>query len=360
MFIQFLSILLPLGGFAWFAYNARQQRQYMLIVEQFVFSICICIFFLLCYQIRLYEQYPKPYVNAFHTIFVIPCVPYTHYVCLRLFKLPAPNSSTWGMLGCGILCLPSIIYNLTNPNAEIAHYSNNLNILTLSISPRLSIHLSILTLMAIIQIFWFQKRLWGLRKKLKEQQLRISKPAKWMFRSMMVIFALTIFGHLGGLDIDRQFYATFLMMAYSTAYCTWLIGMGFLVQKEVIVDREGNPGRISHDPVHTLVAGIRYLIEEQKVFTRQGLKLDDVAVMLGTNRTYLSAAINKHYGCTFPELINSQRVSEAKRLLREEPNTLISEVAERSGFSTSSVFGKSFRDATGMTAKEYRAQNAEG
>ena len=51
------------------------------------------------------------------------------------------------------------------------------------------------------------------------------------------------------------------------------------------------------------------------------------------------------------------RVEEAKRLLLEEPQTILRDIARRCGFSDRSNFSKQFYAATGMTPAEWRARS---
>ena len=50
------------------------------------------------------------------------------------------------------------------------------------------------------------------------------------------------------------------------------------------------------------------------------------------------------------------RVEEAKRLLLEEPQTVLRDIARRCGFSDRSNFSKQFLSATGFTPFEWRAR----
>lgn len=57
----------------------------------------------------------------------------------------------------------------------------------------------------------------------------------------------------------------------------------------------------------------RYL-HDRKPFLDPKLRITDMAVTLRTNRTYLSAFINKEYGMNFSRLINRHRLQELNRL----------------------------------------------
>ena len=79
-------------------------------------------------------------------------------------------------------------------------------------------------------------------------------------------------------------------------------------------------------------------------------------MMLETNQTYLSNAVNRYFGCHLKELLNRYRVVEyAKELLRNGGCPL-GEVPSRSGFGSKSPFYLAFVRQTGMTPKRYAAR----
>jgi len=101
--------------------------------------------------------------------------------------------------------------------------------------------------------------------------------------------------------------------------------------------------------------GLQKLLEEKQIYNNPDLRLSDVALMLGTNRSYLSRLINDEMGTTFCELINDYRVKNAK-LLIENSNEEISleDIASVSGFNGTSSFYRTFKEKTGLTPGKYR------
>ena len=51
--------------------------------------------------------------------------------------------------------------------------------------------------------------------------------------------------------------------------------------------------------------------------------------VLPINRTYLSQFVNSEYGCSFYMLVNRYRIAEAKRLMTEQPDLKIQDIADR-------------------------------
>ena len=61
-------------------------------------------------------------------------------------------------------------------------------------------------------------------------------------------------------------------------------------------------------------------------------------------------------GQSFFEFVNTVRVHEAARLLCEEPDRNILDIAMTVGFNSKSTFNLAFKRATGMTPSHYRIQ----
>lgn len=103
-----------------------------------------------------------------------------------------------------------------------------------------------------------------------------------------------------------------------------------------------------------LMTQISSLIEDEKLFLRKDLRITDVAAELATNKTYVSALLNNFSGENFTSLITRYRVEYAQRLMREHPDMLMDDVADKSGFSSRTTFFRSFKALTGMTPKEWK------
>ena len=80
----------------------------------------------------------------------------------------------------------------------------------------------------------------------------------------------------------------------------------------------------------------------------------DLRQVLPLNRSYLSQLINSEYGCSFYQWVNRLRIEEAKRLMREQPDLKIQDVADRCGFSSRRVFSQIFTRETGTTPTEWK------
>lgn len=98
------------------------------------------------------------------------------------------------------------------------------------------------------------------------------------------------------------------------------------------------------------------LMMERKVFTDPTVSINNVADMLGTNRTYLSKAINESTGKTFTQIISDYRIHEAIKLVSDlESNLPLKVIANNVGFNSLSTFYSAFQSVTGMPPARYRS-----
>lgn len=86
------------------------------------------------------------------------------------------------------------------------------------------------------------------------------------------------------------------------------------------------------------------------------LSLSSIAKEFFISQYYLSRAFKQATGFTFIEYINSVRIREAQRLLRETDYKVI-DIAERVGFGNISHFGRIFKEITHFSPLNYRKLN---
>ena len=98
--------------------------------------------------------------------------------------------------------------------------------------------------------------------------------------------------------------------------------------------------------------------EEAKPYLNPNLKIDDLCIVLITNRNYLSKAISNKFGMNFLNLINTYRIARAKELLLDKKyeHYSIQGVAEMSGFKSSSSFYTFFKQIVGVTPSDFRKE----
>lgn len=100
------------------------------------------------------------------------------------------------------------------------------------------------------------------------------------------------------------------------------------------------------------------LFEKEHVYLNPRLRLSELAMVLGTNRTYLSQYFNQNCESTFYDFVNAYRIHHAKLLLHSTDDTLET-IAMNSGFNSLSTFRRAFVQREGMSPIEFRASNGK-
>lgn len=86
---------------------------------------------------------------------------------------------------------------------------------------------------------------------------------------------------------------------------------------------------------------------------KEQVTLEDVSALAGFSPTYFSALFKKETGSAFLEYLQSLRMEEAKRLLKET-NLSVNVICEQVSYSDVKYFTKSFTKFTGLKPGEYR------
>ncbi len=162
---------------------------------------------------------------------------------------------------------------------------------------------------------------------------------------------------------------TTAMMAETQPYRTWLwvlcgmllVGIAVVIVRRYVrlphCDSPTEPSPQPNNASDELMTRITQLMETQHLYLNPELKITDVADALGVHRNAVSACINAQ-GCTFSQLVNDYRLKHAKQLLCQTSDMKISTVASESGFANESTFFRAFKADTGMTPKEWVAQQS--
>lgn len=131
---------------------------------------------------------------------------------------------------------------------------------------------------------------------------------------------------------------------------------GNLLSKKNIEEKEEVEEEQENGSYYAFQEILHKVMEEQQLYLNPKLTISDVANAIGTNRTYLSSYFNNKLNITFYDYINNLRIEKTgKQLLATYPYTMnIDEIAERSGFNSTSTFRRAFFKNTGMTPLQYR------
>jgi AraC-like DNA-binding protein len=106
--------------------------------------------------------------------------------------------------------------------------------------------------------------------------------------------------------------------------------------------------------VASLKDNLKTLMEVDKMYQNENLRLADIADELAIHPHQCSRVLNESFGQSFHDFINSFRIEEAKRLLKDNPEMSVLDIAFYVGFGSKSSFHKYFLKLTGLTPVSFR------
>jgi ligand-binding sensor domain-containing protein/AraC-like DNA-binding protein len=130
-----------------------------------------------------------------------------------------------------------------------------------------------------------------------------------------------------------------------------------LLEKKLSQIANKNNATITNDNIY--FKELKQIMEHQKLYRKPTISLVSVAHQLNISSSYLSLLINKITQSNFNDFINSFRVEEVKKKLKnpEFDNYSIISIGLESGFNSKSVFYKAFKKHTGKSPSEYRGNH---
>ncbi len=106
--------------------------------------------------------------------------------------------------------------------------------------------------------------------------------------------------------------------------------------------------------VMSVIEQLTGLMNEDRLYLEEKLSLNDAAAILDINHQQLSEILNKELGKSFSSFVNDFRISDAKKMLVDEPELPVIRIAMTVGFNSVRTFNRVFAGSTGVTPVEYR------
>lgn len=121
-------------------------------------------------------------------------------------------------------------------------------------------------------------------------------------------------------------------------------------KKEIETEADNNslPNKKKENYIELLRPRIAKWVES-KAYTHEQFTIEELAAKLYTNKTYLSSFIREEYGMNFSGWIAHLRIEEAKRMMRENPDQKLIDVAFNVGFSSLAYFSSVFPKIEGVS-----------
>ena len=107
-----------------------------------------------------------------------------------------------------------------------------------------------------------------------------------------------------------------------------------------------------------LMQRICQFLEQDQHYLQSRLRLTDVATSLNISVSTVTNVLAQQRGTTFAQLVGEYRVRHAQQLLREQPDMKIIIVSSQAGFTSETTFFRTFKAVTGLSPKEWLAQQS--
>jgi len=177
---------------------------------------------------------------------------------------------------------------------------------------------------------------------------------KEVWQSFVVLAAILLMFAIYALANESRTYVYAMLVV-----CTVLIGY-LLWRVETLSDLSDAVSRKTRTSSRTIAGNIGPLLkqhcEEQQLYLQYDISLDQLATLIGINRSYLS----KHFasqGITYNAYINGLRVQHFVKLYREAVAThqpvTAQQLAFQSGFRNYNTFSAAFKRMMGMNTTEW-------
>lgn len=331
-----------------------------------------------------YEVYRKlEFVWVFTSLSVYPL--YYYYIRLLTVDRRINYNWIWIILPAAILsAFTFTLYELMKPDEVEAFIYGNLyqnkesvaeNTLLIKLQIfRVNLFKIIFTIEVILTLFFGLKLIKSFNQKVYAFYSNVENRELSKIKKILIFFVLASFissiSNLFGKDYFTN--RPFLLLIVSLAHSTVLFGISYVGYKLSFSIRELIKEPSIEEPVSSaentdndlmvdleydsLFIRIKELFDSMKLYKDHELKITDIALHLGTNRTYISRVIHNHTNLNFCDFVNEYRVKHAEELLSstKEPILSLEEIGSYSGFSSNSSFYRAFVKKNGIPPGRYR------
>lgn len=287
-------------------------------------AVCTLLYFChACY----FNQISNPNIESLWTLCSLSSYP---LYLLYLLSIVTPKTMTWGRIHFFLPAMVVSLLRLTIGAPWVDRTRQLVFIVTVLFS----------CIVGLFRLVRFEKELNNLYADVDH---RSSRP----IQLLLVCFVFTsllsaVFNVIG----RKVFLSDTLLLAvpsllFSTMlFLVFYIGFHYsfsLERMEAEIALPGEPIPVPDQQNH-IGPELRRLMEDEQIFLRHDLKLSELASEVGTCRTYLSSYINNDLQMSFSDYINSHRISYARKLMADNPEMVLEDVALQAGFSSLTTF----------------------
>ncbi len=188
----------------------------------------------------------------------------------------------------------------------------------------------------------------------RTQQNTFSKLRSSLAQTTFVIFLIFTVKLFNYDDTGDHLFAAYISIPIYLISFQAIRQSGFFKQPSLVDQLKYKSSSVTPEQQQHLLAKLKETMNLSKPFLKPDFSLPELADQLHVTVHQLSQVINEGLHKSFFEMTAEYRIEEAKRLLKEQMNIKIEEIAEQVGYNSKSSFNTSFKKITGKTPSEWR------
>lgn len=214
----------------------------------------------------------------------------------------------------------------------------------------------------IIMSVLYIRRLRRYEKRILEQHSNIDNRLLWRFWFPFVIFVITMsVGMLLGFYAGntRILCVHIILNICCTITLVWSVDNleGNVDETETFIIEEERLNELDDDTrrrIETIDAALKAELEKEEPFyLNPGLSINELSLMLQTNRTYLGQYLRFH-NTNFYSYVNGLRIAHACELIEDGTKRNLYDIATQCGFSNTRTFRRVFEEQKKCLPSEWR------
>lgn len=148
-------------------------------------------------------------------------------------------------------------------------------------------------------------------------------------------------------------YTLFILTLFAFGYNELIYSNSVAVP--VTKEEKYKKSTLKSDSSRLIADNLQSYMQEHKPYLNPDITLKNLAELIGEHPHILSQVINENFDRNYYEFINSYRVEEAKRILKEPEykNYTLTAIGFEAGFNSKSAFYTAFKKNTGVTPAKY-------
>ena len=154
-------------------------------------------------------------------------------------------------------------------------------------------------------------------------------------------------------------YTSYIVGALSFSFIFYLMFLliHFNKKKEAIFSKsvKYSDKKIDEVEANALIAQLKHLMHEDRLYIDANLKLPDVAKEMNVLPHKLSQVLNDNLKKSFTNFINEYRIKEAKELIKTDDKLTLEAIGYECGFNSKSTFYSAFKKYSGKTPSQFKS-----